>query len=54
MESIMMVPMNLFAGQEWRHKHRETDLQTQRWREKGENGMNGETLMETHTVPYVK
>ena len=33
--------------QTWR-----TDLQTQRWREKGESGTNGEAIMETHI--YVK
>ena len=53
MESRKMVLMNLFAGQQWRHRHRE-----QTWTggrvEEGEGGMYGESKMETYTLPYVK
>ena len=46
-----MVPMNPFAGQQWRYRQQGTDLWTQ-W--EGEGGMNGESSMETYTVPYIK
>ena len=49
MEPRKMVLMNLFAGQQWRHGHRE---QTCEHREGvgGEGGTNGECSMETHTT----
>ena len=46
-----MVPMNPFAGQQWRYRQQGTDLWTQ-W--EGEGGPNGESHMETDTLPCVK
>ena len=43
--------MNLFAGQQWRRRHREQTVDTAG---EGEGGTNGETSMETYTLPYVK
>ena len=41
-----MVPMNLFARQQWRNRHRE---QTYRHRKRGgEHGMYGKSNMETY------
>ena len=55
MESRKMVPMKLFAGQQWRHRHRE---QTYGHRsavgEEGEVGTNGESNMEAYILPCVK
>jgi len=52
-----MILMNLFTGQQWRRRHREQTyghrLGCWRWGE-GEGGMNGESSMETYTLPYVK
>ena len=46
MESRKMALMNLFAGQQWRNKHRE---QTYRHRERGGEGeMYGESNTETY------
>ena len=46
MESRKMVPKNLFAGQQWRNRHRE---QTYGQGERGEEGeMYGESNMETY------
>ena len=43
-----MVLMNLFAGQQWRHRHRE---QTYGHRERGEESeQNGESNMETYII----
>ena len=53
MESRKMVLMNLFAGQQWRYKHREQTC-AHGWQWKGEGGMNGESIMKTYTLPYVK
>ena len=39
MESIKMILMNLFAGEQWRCRHRE---QTRRHGAEGESGTNGE------------
>ena len=48
MESRKMVLMNLFAGQQWRHRHRE---QTYGHRERGEESeKNGENNMETYII----
>ena len=48
-----MVLTNLFARQQWRHRHREhTDGQRESGGEESE--MKGETSMETHTLQYVK
>ena len=52
MNSRKMVLMNLFAGQQWRCRHREQTCGHRRW--EGEGGMNGETNMETYTLPYIK
>ena len=46
-----MVLMNIFAGQQWTHRHRK---QTCGHRGKGEGGTNGESSMETYTLPCVK
>ena len=52
MESRKMLLMKLFAGQQWRCRHRE---RLQIWdRAEGEGMMNGESSMETYTLPYVK
>ena len=50
LESGKMVPMNLSAGQIWRHRHRgQTDGHGG-----GEGGTEGESSMETYTPPCVK
>ena len=48
-----MVLINLFAGQQWRYRHRE---RTYGHREayEGEGGMNRESSIETRTVLCVK
>ena len=51
MESRKMVLMNLFAGQQWRHRHREQTCGNSRGRRGGTNGKSG---METYALPYVK
>ena len=48
-----MVLMNLFAGQQWRHRHREQTYGPDKG-EEGEGEMNGESSMEAYTLPYVK
>ena len=45
--------MNLFAGQQWRCRHREQTY-GQRQREEGEGEMSGESSMEAYTLSYVK
>ena len=52
MEARKMVLMNLSAGKQWRHRHRE-QLYGHRVGG-GKGGMNGESSMETYTLPYVK
>ena len=53
MESRKMVLMNLFVGQQWRHRHRkQTDGHGRR--EEGERGTNAESSVEAHTLPSVK
>ena len=51
MESRKMILMNLFAGQEWRHRHREQTLDTAG---EGEGGTNWESSTETYALPCVK
>ena len=46
-----MVLMNLFAGQQWRHRHTEQTCGHSGGRE---GGRNGECSMETYTQTYVK
>ena len=53
MESRKMVLMNLFAGQQWRHKENRL-LNTGGGGEQGEGATNGESSMETYILPYVK
>ena len=44
--------MSLFSGQQWKYRHRE---QTGGHREgEREGGENGDSSMETYTLPYVK
>ena len=51
MEFRKMVLMNLFAGQQWRCRHREQTYGHSR----GRRGWTyGESNMETYTLPYVK
>ena len=45
MESRKMVPMNLFAGQQWRNRHKK---QTYGHGEEGEDEMYGESNTETY------
>ena len=55
MESTKTVLTNLFAGQQWRCRHREQSYgHGQRRREVREGGTNGESNKETYTLPYVK
>ena len=49
MESRKMVLMNLFAGQQWRHKENRL-LNTGGGGEQGEGATNGESSMETYTA----
>ena len=51
MESRKMVLMNLSAGWQWRHRHRD---QTCGHRGEGEGGMNEKCSIEACTLPYVK
>ena len=46
-----MVLMNLFAGQQRRHRHREQNCG---WRVGRRGGTNGEGSMETYPLPCVK
>ena len=48
MESRKMVLMNLFAGQEQRHRCREQTVDTAR---EGEGGMNWENSTEIYILP---
>ena len=51
MESRKMILKNLFAGQQWRNRHRE---QTYRHGERGGEGkMCGESNMETYFTLYI-
>ena len=51
MESRKMVLMNLFAGQQWRCRHREPTCGHSRG---GEGGMDWKSNTETYTLQYVK
>ena len=53
MESRKMILMNLFAGQQWRHRHRERTY-GQGQVEEGDSEMNRESSMETYTLPCIK
>ena len=44
--------MNLFAGKQWRCRHREQTYGHVGGR--GESGMSGERNMETYTLPHIK
>ena len=50
MESRKMVLMNLFGGQQWRHRCREQTCE----HGEGESGTNGESSIETYVLPSVK
>ena len=49
MESGKMVLVNLFAGQQWRNRHREQTYGHGGWGE-GEGEMHGESNMETYNT----
>ena len=51
MESRKMVMMNVFAEQQWRHRHREQICQHGGG---GEDGMDWESSAETYVLSYVK
>ena len=51
-ESGKMILLNLFTGQQWRHRHREQACGHTSG--EGEGGMNGKSSMETYVLPYVK
>ena len=53
MESRKMVLVNLFPGQQWRHRHRQQTYGHGRG-EEGDSGMNGESNMEAYTLQCVK
>ena len=46
-----MVLMNLFAGQQWKHRHTE---KTCGHSNEGEGVTDGDSSMGTFTLPYVK
>ena len=48
MESKKMLLMNLFTGQQMRHKHRKQIMR------EGNCETNSDISMETYTLPYVK
>ena len=49
-----MVLMNLFAGQQWRCRHRERENGLVDTVGEEESGMDSESITETYTLPYVK
>ena len=55
MESRKMVLMNLFAGQQWRNRHREWTYGHSQWGRGGggEGEMNGESSMDACTPTFV-
>ena len=53
MESRKMVLVNLFTGQQWRHRHREQTYGHGQG-EEGESGVNGENNIESYTLQCVK
>ena len=44
--------MNLFAEQQWRHRHRE-ETSDKGGEEEGKGEINGESIVEAYTVTYV-
>ena len=52
MESRRMALMNLFAEQQWRHRHRE-ETSDKGGEEEGKGEINGESIVEAYTVTYV-
>ena len=54
MKSRNIALMNLFAGQQWRCRHREQTYGYRGFGEEGEDGTNGESNKETYTIPYVQ
>ena len=55
MKSRKMVLMKLFAGKQWRYRHREQIYgHGAGVREEGEGGVYGNSNMETYALPYVK
>ena len=53
MESRKMVLMNTFAGQQWRHRHREQTC-GHNGGEEGKGETNGKSSKEVYTLPYIK
>ena len=49
MESSKMVPKNLFAGQQWRNRHKQTYGHRERG---GEGKMYGESNVQTYITIY--
>ena len=55
MKSRKMVPMNLFAAQQWRYRHpREQTNGHGAGGKEGEGGTNGKSSRKTYIPPYVK
>ena len=54
MKSRKIVPMNLYVGRQWRHRHREQTCGHGGDRGDGRCRTNGESNMETYTLSYVK
>ena len=52
MKSRRMALMKLFAGQQWRQRHREKTYYGHGGGEGGEGGMYGESNMETYITIY--
>ena len=50
MESRKTVLMNLFAGQQWRQRHREQTYRPRAGVEEGEGGIYGESNIEIYTT----
>jgi len=45
-----MLLMKLFAGQKWKHRHRQQTVDTRGGGGEGEGRMDGESNMETYTT----
>ena len=55
MESRKMILMKLFAGQQWRQRHREQTMDMGSiGREEADRGTSGESSMETYTPLNIK
>ena len=54
MGSRKMVLLSLSSGEQWRHRHRGQTYGHRQWGGKLQGRMNGESSMETHTLPYVR